>query len=213
MRFGRIDQPDERDKLFMLSAILPKKPSALKKRYWDDNNWWGNQGDTSQCVAYAWEHWIDDPPVVHAQVPMFDPAMIYEEAKLIDGIKGPHEGTTVRAGAKTLKARGLIKEYRWTWSTKVVEQCILQLGPMVIGTDWYEDMFYPDQQGRISIGGQLAGGHAYLLNGVDTVARRFRIKNSWGKEWGQGGHAHIRYSDLARLLFPGGEACIAVELA
>ena len=42
----------------------------------------------------------------------------------------------------------------------------------------------PDKNGVIKIGGRLSGGHAYVINGVDTKTKMFRLKNSWGKSWG-----------------------------
>ena len=44
----------------------------------------------------------------------------------------------------------------------------LNVGPVVVGTNWYYGMFYPDTTGLIKIRGGLAGGHAYVINGVDT---------------------------------------------
>ena len=72
-------------------------------------------------------------------------------------------------------------------------------------------MFYPDRNGTIRIGGKLAGGHAYVINGVDTRTKLFRIKNSWGRTWGQQGHAYISFTDMTRLINERGEICLAVE--
>jgi C1A family cysteine protease len=88
---------------------------------------------------------------------------------------------------------------------------ILQLGPVVVGTNWYYNMFFPNTNGVISIGGSLAGGHAYVLNGVDTVNQLFRIKNSWGQSWGKSGHAFISFADMTRLINERGEICLAIE--
>jgi C1A family cysteine protease len=68
-----------------------------------------------------------------------------------------------------------------------------------------------NSQGYVSPTGTNMGGHAYVLNGVDTVKKVFRIKNSWGKLWGQQGYAFIRFNDFEKLLSDGGTACIAFE--
>ena len=60
----------------------------------------------------------------------------------------------------------------------------MNLGPVVVGTYWYSSMFYPDRNGLIKINGGIAGGHAYVINGVDKTKKLFRIKNSWGQSWG-----------------------------
>ena len=80
-----------------------------------------------------------------------------------------------------------------------------------MGTNWYYNMFFPDKTGRIKLGGYLAGGHAYVLNGVNTKTQLFRIKNSWGRKWGQLGHAYISFSDMSRLIKEQGEICLAIE--
>ena len=36
-------------------------------------------------------------------------------------------------------------------------------------------------------------GHAMLVTGYDDARRAFRIQNSWGREWGDGGYAWYSY--------------------
>ena len=72
-------------------------------------------------------------------------------------------------------------------------------------------MFFPSKSGLIKLGGRLSGGHAYVINGVDTKTKLFRIKNSWGINWGQQGHAFISFTDMTRLIKERGEICLAIE--
>jgi hypothetical protein len=186
---------------------------GLTNRYWDDNMWWGNQGNTPQCVGYAWAHWIADGPITHTGVqPPISPTLIYQQAQLVDEWPGTnYDGTSVRGGAKYLNNSGKIGNYYWAYDVQTLINTILQLGPVVVGTNWYYNMFYPNSNGVISIGGSLAGGHAYVLNGVDTVNKLFRIKNSWGQSWGKSGHAFISFTDMTRLINENGEICLAIE--
>jgi hypothetical protein len=39
--------------------------------------------------------------------------------------------------------------------------------------------------------GDVVGGHAVLLVGYDLPARVWRVRNSWGEEWGEGGYAWL----------------------
>lgn len=211
---GRMPSEDEKDKFFLMRSLLEQKEAPERTyRYWNANGWWGDQGSLPHCVGYSWTHWIEDGPITHkGPAPIINPSVLYKEAQRVDEWAGEnYDGTSVRAGAKALQSRGLITNYLWAWDVNTVAQAILTTGPVVVGTNWYNQMFYPDQYGKIYIYGRSVGGHAYLLNGVNTKTRMFRIKNSWGQNWGRKGHAFISFDDMQRLIDEQGEACLAVE--
>lgn len=165
-------------------------------------------------------HYIEDGPVTHfyesnddrQEKPLFETSHLYREAQLVDRWPGnSYDGTSVRAGAKVLQRCGVIGEYRWAWDIDTVVQALLEQGPVVVGTWWYNSMFQPDDNGVITVSGARVGGHAYLLNGVNTSKEMIRIKNSWGRGWGHRGYAYISFDDMARLIREGGEACLALE--
>lgn len=217
-RLGRLYIPDERDTDFPMSAALPEEASERTYRYWWAGGWWGDQGHKPQCVAYSWLHWLEDGPTTHPDRtpgadPLVDPTDVYNRAQKIDQWPGEnYDGTSVRAGAKILREEGLISEFRWANTIEEVVQAILERGPVVFGSWWYSSMFYPDEEGYIEVSGSQEGGHAYLLNGVNTRIGVFRIKNSWGRSWGKDGYAYISIEDMERLLNEFGEACLAVEI-
>jgi hypothetical protein len=212
---GHIELADARDADFPLSAILPATPFITQKMWWD-NGWWGDQGNTSMCTVFSWSHWLEDGPMIQDELvnqerPLYDVTQLYQKAQLNDGLPGTnYNGSTVRAVAKILKGLNIISEYRWASSVDDISTCLLTLGPVVVGTRWYTNMFNPDSSYQIHVGGGMAGGHAYVLNGVDMEKKLFRIKNSWGKSWGQEGHAFISFDDFAGLLANGGQACMAI---
>jgi hypothetical protein len=211
-KFGRAYKADQRDRKFLLETRATHRGA----RYWHANGWWGDQGATSQCVGYGWAHWLEDGPVTHGgPSPIVQPLKIYTEAKQVDEWPGEdYAGTSVRAGAKVLQRLGFISEYRWAFTLSAVLNCLLERGPLVVGTNWYEGMGDPEERdhGFIRATGDLLGGHCYVLNGVNTKAEKLRVKNSWSRHWGNGGHAWLSFADFKRLLSEDGEACLATEL-
>jgi hypothetical protein len=220
-QLGRVYIQDSRDNNYLIKnnqQILQKlatPPKTLTERYWDDNGWWGNQGNLPQCVGYAWAHWLEDGPVEQSGIPpIIKPVDIYKNAQKLDEWPGEnYDGTSVRGAVKYLKNIGKVSSYYWAFDLQTLIDTVMKLGPVVVGTNWYNGMFYPNGSGLIKISGRLAGGHAYVINGVDTKTKQFRIKNSWGKTWGKGGHAFILFTDMTRLIKEQGEICLATEIS
>jgi aminopeptidase C len=73
-------------------------------------------------------------------------------------------------------------------------------------------MMEPTGAGLVEPRGNVIGGHAYVLNGVNVETGLIRGKNSWGREWGRRGAFSMRISDFDTLLQAQGEACIATEV-
>ncbi len=203
-KFGRILQKDPRDAKYRLKKIA----SQRKRRVWKDDYVFLDQGQKESCVGHAWSHWLLNYPLRQ----YLDPDFIYDVARFYDEYKGENfEGTSVRAGAKVLSLAGFVAEYRWATTLDLVVNTLLERGPMVVGTNWFEGMSNPDKMGLMSLDGQDQGGHAYLITGVDTVTKLLRMKNSWGKSWGLSGHGYIPFEMFGKLLAADGEACIAFE--
>lgn len=229
---GRLYIPDERDKNYPMQAVLRGKRERTF-RYWNAMRWWGDQGGTSMCVAYSWTHWAERPTnnttpwqstgghiydynlrkyVFKGQRPLIDLDSGYRWMQQNDYWPGEdYEGTSVRAGAQYLRDNGLISNFYWAYDVPTVAQAILERGPVVVGTMWTMDMFITDSDRFIHPTGGDAGGHAYLLDGVSMKNRFFRIKNSWGRNWGYKGFAKISFDDMQALLDNYGEACLATQ--
>ncbi|MCP4344157.1 MAG: hypothetical protein GY795_01350 [Desulfobacterales bacterium] len=92
----------------------------------------------------------------------------------------------------------------------------LQNGPLVVS------MRVPDD-GTFNSGGYQGGiydykggfiswdenGHAVLLVGYDDNLQCFKVKNSWGPNWGESGYFRIAYNDVTDFVKFGSYACSA----
>lgn len=209
---GRLPAPDPRDHAFRLAALLPTEPSRRSRYFW--SGWFGDQGSTSSCVGFSWTHWLTAGPVTQTSRDWNGHALsTYSEAQRLDEWDGEaYDGTSVRAGAKALQAQGFISEYRWAWTADEIVRAVLDVGPVVVGTNWTEAMFQPDSKGVIKPDGEVAGGHAYLIDGASLDRGLVRIKNSWGRGWSVAGRAYMSISHLAHLIDMDGEAALASEI-
>lgn len=210
---GRKKAYDPRDVKHPMSKLL--KAPQRKPKHWP-MFYVLDQGPTPQCVAYAWTGFLLCYPTRTTPTQLgqtFSPEL-YHQAQRIDEWEGEnYDGTSVRAGAKVLKNYGRLKEYLWAEDAATVRDYIIQRGPVVLGTDWTFDMFYPENSdGYIVPTGGVAGGHAYLTPGYSSSRDAFRIVNSWGPLWGEHGRAWLRFKDLQTLFDRGAEACSAIEV-
>ena len=216
-RLGRVPFFDPRSRQFPMAAALEEKAYRPRGYTWDVPVHL-DQGSQPSCVGHAWAHELIARP---ARVTRITPAFahwLYKTCQKYDYWAGEaYEGTSVLAGAKVLhklppempEGRGLITEYRWIFADlDALVKTLGYFGPVVFGTWWYTGMFKVDTGGYIRPTGTRAGGHAYLVKGVDVQRGRFRIHNSWGERWGQGGDAWLAFDDALRLLSEDGECCV-----
>ena len=90
---------------------------------------------------------------------------------------------------------------------------LLQTGPVLVSmrvpTDGtfnkYQDGIYDYDGGAVPEN----RGHAVLAVGYDDDGQYFKVKNSWGPWWGEGGYFRIAYNDVTDHVQFGGYACTA----
>jgi hypothetical protein len=216
---GRLVSKDERDKKFLLTR--PKRGETLPdRRVWNiSTSAILDQGNTPQCVGHAGRHYLSAGPVVNKGGPTA--RGLYDMAQINDEWPGQnYEGTSVRGLFKAFKQINAVNEYRWAYDVETVMKHVLTTGPMVMGTDWHMDMFTPDRWGYVHVAGDNAGGHSWLIIGVDRYRKcpltgdigAARCVNSWGTSWGQSGRFWLTLRDLDKLIQADGEACVAPEL-
>lgn len=217
-RFGRLHKPDEGDKKFLVAPVKKVAENIVSKYHYTDLVL--DQGYTSKCVGAAGRGWLTAGPV--RNMSGMDFHQLYVEAQQVDewpGAEPDYFGTSVRALFKVLKKQGVVSEYNWAFSLEPAVNHVLTVGPMVLGTTWFQDQMEPDKDGFIHAGGKEAGGHAYLMIGAhrekkcpDGSRGAARIVNSWGRSWGENGRAWISFNDLSALIADQGEAATATEV-
>lgn len=220
-RFGRLVAIDERDKRPRYAMAAP--PTDRTHRNWLSLGGPWDQGSTSQCVAYSSHRYLHTHPVVNR--PWMPHADLYHQCQLVDEWPGEdYDGTSVRAAFKVFKTFGAVESYNWAFELEPVVRHVLEIGPVVMGTDWTDGMFDVDAHGYIWPTGDLAGGHAWLLVAVnrnrsnpDGTRGAGRLLNSWGR-WGHNssGRAWVAFHVLERLIagldqWPG-EAAVGKEI-
>lgn len=209
-KFGRIPEFDAKSRAFNIRAVTPLAPRSYT---------WGcldnlDQGQTSQCVGYSWTHEAISKPKIRTATAA-TATKIYKLAQTLDEWPGvSYDGTSVLAGAKAYQQLGFIGEYRWAFNWLDGITGVSRHGPGVIGINWMTGMMDTDQDGYVHYSGDMVGGHAILLRGVDMKNRRVLLHNSWGRSWGgtlKGpGTAWLTFGDLDRALKDQGEFCIPV---
>jgi C1A family cysteine protease len=225
--FGRIPAVDHRDRRHSAAARVTAESPVAPRRYYN----FGpalDQGNTPQCVAYGHGQLIEGGPT-HNEI--FTRAnakqylrQLYSDCQRNDEWEGEnYDGTSVRAGMKVLRERGFIREYLWAWDVETITDWILRHGPVVMGTEWNDGMMgdssFSARTGFIEPTGYFVGGHCYLLIGCNLDQRcpdgsrgAFRLLNSWGEEWMDGGRAWISFASVHQLLQRWPEAAMSKEI-
>lgn len=221
-RLDRLVSFDERNRNFPIRALLEAASIAEGKHATFRSYTWSvpislDQGSEGACVGFGWSHELAARPV---KVPLITNDLarqIYWEAQETDEWAGGsypgavpiYEGTSVLAGAKVVKTRGYISEYRWAFGLNDLRLTLGYAGPAVLGLNWREGMMRPEGDGRIVPSGSIIGGHCILAYAVSERLRTVRLWNSWGADWWAGGSScYVTFDDLATLLADEGEACV-----
>lgn len=175
-----------------------------------------DQGSVPSCTAQASTGLLFTSPHLAAARPDLrsydEPSErdgLYEASKLVDPYPGvDYDGTSTDAPFRILRDRGVIGSWRWLFGEPEVREYVRWFGPVVVGTVWLDGMFDPDRHGRLDVTGPVVGGHAYRIAYFSPSRHAYRIVNSWGRSWGDGGRAWIDADALAALLDQDGDAVV-----
>jgi len=217
---GRIEHPET--PLARAAYPITDHPSytltAATRKMWWEGGAWLDQGQTGTCIGNAFAHRRADSPIPVAGIDEAFAVKLYVDAS---GDTTLQQGTSGLAACRVLATRGTISAYHWVTSPSELRNAVLAIGTICVGTPWYTSMFtpiskYSNSYLRVDTSSGLAGGHEYLINGINLAPTYgkpyYRMKNSWGRDWGHGGTARILCSDLENLLFSeNGDAVLVTE--
>lgn len=209
---GRIVEHDPR------SLNFPAEVAAkVSSKSWLHHGPVLNQGPLGSCTGNAMAQCLNTTPFYVSRLyNQTDAVKLYSRATVLDGFPGSYPPTDT--GSSGLAVAKAALEYKWIKSYKHAFGLDMVLGalmlsPMIVGTNWYDGMFRPNSSGFVSISGGKAGGHEYLLTGVNIASKTVTFLNSWGNGWGLGGVFHMTYDTFATLLSQQGDATVSVPVA
>lgn len=211
-----------------LGSTPPPPPPPTGDVTYADNEAVLDQGQFGTCVGNGTAQFLNTDPIDDKYTEGMGQSAtnggpyaraLYYEATVNDGSPddpnssgGGQQGASVRSGMKALKNRNRIGAYAVAASLDDIKTWLHSgKGPLVVGTDWMNDMFNPTN-GYVKPTGGVAGGHCYLLVGDLASEGAFLFQNSWGASWGLKGRFKMKYADFQTLLNQQGEAWAAVEL-
>lgn len=215
---------DERSKGFGVSSVVAEQEVDITKPTIWEHGTVLDQGSEGACVGFAWTGATIAKPMPPVEQPEFVQGnnfaiQLYKEAQKVDPWPGEdYSGTSVLAGAKIAKQKGIIDEYRWCFSVEELRDAVVNVGPVVIGVNWYKDMYGTDKNGIVKVSGDHVGGHAIMVTGfipdhnVNNLSTPvFEWVNSWGPGYGKGGRGYITYKDMERLVKERAEMCVPIK--
>jgi hypothetical protein len=216
-RLSRIEQFDERSRDYPIRSTVGTK--ERRSYTWRCEEWF-DQGREGACVGFAMGHEASARPAEFRGLDYnYLVEDVYHEAQRIDpwdggsypGASPQYAGTSVLAGVKVMQRKGFFDSYRWAFSTDDLCLGLGYNGPAVLGMNWYNDMYYPDENGFVRPTGDLVGGHAILARAINVRTGAITLRNSWGKDWGRNGDCYITIDDLGSILADRGEAVFMLK--
>jgi len=90
-----------------------------------------------------------------------------------------------------------VKEYAKILSVEGMKKAVAINGPCYIAVPVY-DKPGPNGMWDPAPDAKIRGGHAMTIVGYDDDDQHFKIRNSWGEGWGNGGYCWFPYSDWGK---------------
>lgn len=164
-----------------------------------------DQGNTPQCTAYssAYDQAQQDRPE--------NGVVDFDEDKFFGQIGGTSDGSYMTdalpqrrdfgyptvAGGDRSKHR-ISAFYELGLTVEGIKAALAHGHGVLVTTVWFHSWFHPFSSGKLPEPDYEVGGHAVWLRGWNDNYG-FRIRNSWGTDWGLQGDCFMPYAFLDRL--------------
>jgi hypothetical protein len=215
LRLGRHIEHDPRSLLYPHRAV-PGGRRPIKSVRWARTAPALDQGELGSCTGNAMTGALLTAPFGMTGLDEQFAVRLYSQATKLDDVAGEYPpidtGSSGLAVAKAAKAQGLISGYRHATSLLDALDALMD-GPVITGVAWYENMFTPDGDGEVRIGGAVAGGHEFEVFGVDEDLQRVWCWQSWGSRWGLNGTFYLNFSTWGDLLDDNGDVTVPIPLS
>jgi hypothetical protein len=216
---GRVKEHDPRS-IYYAVAAWPR--SAVKSVDWTRRAPVFDQGQLGSCTGNAAAGLVGTDALgytgqssvtVSGNVLPVDETLalqVYSLATQLDEYQGAYPpddtGSSGLGAAKALVKLGLSSHYQHAFSLGALNTA-LQRGPVMIGIEWFNSMFEPDNRGQLLLDktSGVAGGHEFIVSAYIKDSGLYRMENSWGPGWGIGGSAFFTAADLQWLLSQEGD--------
>jgi len=211
MRLGRHVNHDPRSRAFPHPTDLT---AASKSVEWKRHSPIFDQGDIGSCTGNAASGLVaTDSKYRNGRNDCSerDALVIYERATQIDSFDGSYPpddtGSDGLSVMKVLKEQGYVKSYQHAFTFAAMATA-LQERPVIVGIQWQNDMYSPDENGVVRWSGGVVGGHEFVVRGLDAVKQLVICDNSWGDSWGVAGSFKVPYADFTKALAADGDVTI-----
>lgn len=217
---GAVPSPaDHRD--FIAQALPPLQHSTLPPVHLTPNlPPVRDQGQEGTCVGHALVGILDYYENKSGWGRKLSVRDAYAGARLLEPVAG--EGAQPRAALKNAQQAGVCPETDWPYiagtagtpsnqaeshrppnrvgayaqvgrTVADLRGALVHQGPLLVVIPVTDGFWTPDAHGQVTYKGAVAGYHAVALVGYDETRQAFRLRNSWGAAWGEGGYCWLPY--------------------
>lgn len=211
---GRLIEHDVRSRRFVAAGARRKRTTL--------HGYSGpvlDQKDSNSCCGMALAHFLNSDHCVSVRDSRFlverDAFDFYSLGTRLDQwdweFPPNDRGSSGIGVAKAGVRRGYLSSYGHAFGFDGFCR-VVQTQPVLVGTWWFEGMYWPDSDGFVHASGKKDIGHEYLAVGVDYEAKFFTFLNSWGTNWGQGGFFKIGFDVFKPLLADFGDVVVPKKI-